>query len=114
MKKILITTISMIFFPYSLMAKPLDCHSWPMSMAEVWMKNAGIVDIVNLDESKTEIKLLASDKKEKDLYTQVYHFIFHDKQGNTYQIITKNDASSEECSMSEVNSYLISKSNINY
>lgn len=114
MKKILIAIISMIFFSSSLFAKPLDCHTWPMNMTEVWMKNAGIVDIINLDESKTEVTLLASEKKGKDLYTQVYHFIFHDKKGNTYQIITKNDASSEECSMSEVNSYLISKSNINY
>ncbi len=29
------------------------------------MKNAGIVDIANLDESKTEVKQLASEKKEK-------------------------------------------------
>ena len=78
----------------------------------IWVElgyKIGIVDIKNLDESKTKITLLASEKKAKDLYTQIYHFIFYDKKGNTYEIITNSDASYEECSMSEVDVYLISK-----
>ena len=78
-----------------------------MNMSEVWLKNAGVVDIKNLDESKTKITLLASEKKAKGLYTQIYHFIFYDEKGNTYETITKNDASYKECSMSDVDVYLI-------
>lgn len=111
-------SIAVVFalIPFFTMAKTKapDCHSWPMNMAEGWMKNASIVDIQNLDESKTEVKLLASESKGKDLYTQIYQFVFHAKDGKVYQVITKSDASNEECSMSEVNSYLVSKSEINY
>ncbi|PIT07259.1 hypothetical protein BGI30_10570 [Snodgrassella alvi] len=93
-------------------AKTTGCHSWPMNMAEAWMQNAKIVDIPSLDESKTKIKLLALGKKKKGLYTQIYHFVFYDRKGNSYEVITKNEASDDECSMSDVDSYLISKSHI--
>ncbi|WP_312044277.1 hypothetical protein [Erwinia sp.] len=114
--KVNLAIVVLAFVPLLAVAKPKapDCHSWPMNMTEGWLKNTGIVDIPDLDESKTEVTLLSSEKKEKDLYTQVYHFVFHNKNGKTYEVITKSDASSEECSMSGVNSYLISKSDINY
>ncbi|WP_239364216.1 hypothetical protein [Snodgrassella communis] len=112
MKKFLI--ISLGFFPILSFAKALDCHNWPMNMTEMWMRNAGIVDFKNLNIPKTKITLLASEKKGKNLYTQVYHFVFYDKDGNTYEIITTNEASDDECSMSSVNSYLISNSRILY
>ena len=109
MKKLLIVTILTIL-PILSFAKGPDCDSWPMNMSEGWLQNAGIVDIINLDESKTKITLLASEKKAKGLYTQIYHIIFYDKIGNSYEIITNNDASYEECSMTGVDIYLISKS----
>ncbi|UXY10591.1 hypothetical protein N7922_22600 [Kosakonia sp. ML.JS2a] len=112
MNKYIISLLAIL--PFSTMAASPDCHSWPMNMAEAWMKNAGIVDIANLDESKTEVKQLASEKKGKDLYTQVYHFVFHDKSGSRYEVITQSDASSTECSISEVNSFLVSKKDITH
>ncbi|PIT54289.1 hypothetical protein BHC44_04115 [Snodgrassella alvi] len=96
-------------FPTLSFAKAPNCFSWPMSMTEIWMKNAGIVDIKDLDEPKTKITLMATEKKGKDLYTQIYHFIFYDKYNNSYEIITKIDSSHDECSISSVNGYLISK-----
>ena len=108
MKNLLLVTLLAIL-PIFSFAKGPDCYSWPMNMSEVWLKNAGVVDIKNLDESKTKITLLASEKKAKGLYTQIYHFIFYDEKGNTYETITKNDASYKECSMSDVDVYLISK-----
>ena len=108
MKKFLLV-ILLAALPILSFAKGPDCYSWPMNMSEVWLKNAGIVDIKNLDESKTKITLLASEKKAKGLYTQIYHFIFYDEKGNSYEIITNSDASYEECSMSDVDVYLISK-----
>ncbi|PIT59933.1 hypothetical protein [Snodgrassella alvi] len=106
--------IVLALLPLLSFAKGLGCYSWPMNMTKAWMQNAGIVEIENLNESKTKITLLASEKKGKDLYTEIYHFIFFDKQGNSYQVITKNEASREECSISDVDSYLVSKSDINY
>ena len=112
MKKLLLV-ILLAVLPILSFAKGPDCDSWPMNMSEVWLQNAGIVDIKNLDESKTKITLLASEKKAKGLYTQIYHFIFYDSIGNSYEIITNNDASYEECSMSDVDIYLISKRVLN-
>lgn len=107
---------AIVLLPFFALAKSNtpDCHSWPMNMAEGWMKNSGIVDIINLNESKTKYELLASEGKGRDLYTQVYHFTFYDKSDHTYEVITTSDSSNEECSMGGVNSYLISKSDINY
>jgi hypothetical protein len=108
----LFTIILLSILPALSFAKAPDCHSWPMTMAAVWLKNAKIVDMADIDEVKSKITLLASEKKKKGLYTQIYHFVFYDKKGNTYEVITKNDSSYEECSMSSVSSYLISKSDI--
>ena len=109
MKKFLLVTLFAVL-PILSFAKGPDCHSWPMNMSRTWLQNAGIVDIKNLDESKTKITLLASEKKAKGLYTQIYHFIFYDSIGNSYETITNNDASYEECSMSGVDVYLIPRS----
>ncbi|PIT12886.1 hypothetical protein [Snodgrassella alvi] len=113
MKKLSLLILLMLS-PILSFSKAPDCHNWPMNMTKGWLKNANITNIYNLDVSKTKITLLASEKKEKDLYTQIYHFVFYDKKGKSYEVITKNEASDEECSMSQVNSYLISKRDINY
>ena len=112
MKKLLLVTLLAVL-PILSFAKGPDCDSWPMNISEGWLQNAGIVDVINLDESKTKITLLASEKKAKGLYTQIYHCIFYDSIGNSYEIITNNDASYEECSMSDVDIYLISKRVLN-
>jgi hypothetical protein len=112
MKKLNLILLGLL--PIMSFAKAPDCHNWPMNMTEMWMRSAGIVDFKNLIIPKTKITLLASEKKGKDLYTQIYHFVFYDQKGKSYEVITKNEASYEECSMSQVNSYLISKRDINY
>ncbi|AVJ16439.1 hypothetical protein CLM71_04470 [Serratia sp. MYb239] len=112
MNKLLL--IAGLMFTISAGAASPGCTSWPMNMAEVWMKNEKIVDIADIDEAKTESKLLAIEKHDKGEYTQIYHFVFHDKNGNKYEVITQNDASDEECSLSDVNVFLISKSTDNH
>ena len=112
MKKFLLV-ILLAALPILSFAKGPDCHSWPMNMSEVWLQNAGIVAIEKINEPKTKITLLASEKKAKGLYTQIYHFIFYDSIGNSYETITNNDASYKECSMSDVDIYLISKRVLN-
>jgi hypothetical protein len=98
--------------PLASFAKGPNCYSWPMNMTLAWMKNENIVDIRKLDESKTKITQLVSEEIKKGVYTQIYNFVFYDTHGNSYQVITKSQASYEECSISDVNKYLISKSQV--
>ncbi|MGK3131452.1 hypothetical protein ACCW76_19930 [Pantoea sp. C8B4] len=103
-----------IIFSSSAFAAMPDCHSWPMNMAEVWLKNEKVVDVGQLDEPKTVVKLLASESRKDGVFTQVYHFTFHDVSGKSYDVITQSDATREECSASEVNVFQVSKSTINH
>ncbi|MDQ7990732.1 MAG: hypothetical protein REI09_13945 [Candidatus Dactylopiibacterium sp.] len=107
-----IMVMSFGLLPLAAAAGGPDCASWPMSMAGVWLKNAGIVDLTEIDEAKTEVRRLASERKPGRRYTQVYHFVFHDRAGGRYEVITHSDASEIECSLSEVSSYLVSRHDI--
>ena len=89
-----------------------DCSGpdrWPTSIAFVHLKNAGITNNDELDFDKTKTARLASEKIGKDLYRQIHLVTFTKKSGETTQVITNNDASNEECSMSGVEVYLVSQ-----
>jgi len=95
----------------SALAGTPDCSGperWPTSMAFVHLKNAGITNNDDLDFNKTKTVRLASEKIGKDLYRQIHLVTFTKKSGETIQVITNNDASNEECSMSGVEVYLVS------
>ena len=78
-------------------------------MAIGYLKDAGITNNDELNIEKTKTVRLASDKIGKDLYRQIHLVTFTKKSGETIQVITSNDASNEECSMSGVEVYLVSK-----
>ena len=84
-------------------------EQWPTDVAFVHLKNAGMTDNYKLDFTKTKTIRLASEKIGKDLYRQIHQVIFTEKDGKTIEVITSNDASSEECSMSAVDVFVISK-----
>jgi hypothetical protein len=89
-----------------------DCtnaEAWPASMAFATLKNAQLLNNDNVDFSKTRVARLASEKVGKDLYRQIHDVTFTLKSGDTIDVITRNDASSDECSMSAVDVYVISK-----
>jgi hypothetical protein len=90
------------------LAKSPDCASWPTNMALTHLKNAGLIDIPSVIEAQTKAVRLASEKIGKDLYQQVYDITFHTRDGKTIEVITKSRASSEECSMSAVDVYVVS------
>jgi hypothetical protein len=93
-------------------AKDPDCvgvDRWPTSMAFVLLKNAGITDNSKVDFTKTKTVRLASEKIGKDLYRQVHLVKFTEKSGNIVEVITINNVSSYECSMSDVKLFVISK-----
>jgi len=87
-----------------------DCSGgWPTNMAFVHLKNAGLTDNYSVDFSKTKTVRLASEKVGKDLWHQVYHITFTKKSGDMIEAIAVHDASQEECSMTGVEVFVVSK-----
>lgn len=100
------------FLPLIASAKTPNCSGtdrWPTNMAFVHLKNAGITDNEKVDFTKTKTIRLASEIRGKDLYRQIHQVTFFEKSGSTIQVITSNDVSSEECSMSGVDVYVVSQ-----
>jgi hypothetical protein len=93
-------------------ARHPDCagvERWATSMAFVHLKNAHLTDNDDLDFRKTKTVRLASEKIGKDLYRQIHYVVFTEKSGRTIEVITSNDASNVECSMSAVTVFVVSK-----
>jgi hypothetical protein len=87
-----------------------DCSGrWPTIMAFVHMKNAGLAENASIDSSKTTTLRLASEKRGKDLWHQVYYVTFTKKSGEVLEAIAVHDASLEECSMTGVEVFVVSK-----
>ena len=84
-------------------------EGWPTAMAFVYLKDAGLTSNDELDFTKTKTTLLASERIGKDLYRQVHDVVFTEKSGETIEVITRNNASSEECSMSGVDVFVVSR-----
>ena len=102
----------MIIPAFEASAKDPDCSGtdrWPTNMAFGKLKDAGLTDNDKLDFSKTETVMLASEKIRKNLYRQVYHVKFMEKAGNVIEAITVSDASREECSLGDVEVFVISQ-----
>lgn len=78
-------------------------------MAFVHLKNAGLTSNDRIDFKKTKTVRLASEKIAKDLYRQIHYVVFTETTGVTIEAITSNAASSEECSMSGVEVYVVSQ-----
>ena len=84
-----------------------DCtgkNAWPAAMGGVYLKNAGLIEIIDFKDIAVE--RLASERIGEDLYKQV-HFIRYVTEDTTFEMITVNDVSSVECSMSEVEVFVI-------
>ncbi len=82
---------------------------WATSMAFVNLKNARLTDNDKVDFTQTKTVRLASERIGKDLFRQVHQVVFTEKSGRKIEVITVNDASSEECSMSGVQVFVVSQ-----
>ncbi|MBL1259768.1 MAG: hypothetical protein COB33_004445 [Thiotrichaceae bacterium] len=82
---------------------------WATNMAFVKLKNAGITSNESLDFHKTKTTRLASENIGNNLYTQIHFIVFTEKSGKKIEVVTKNMASNEECSMSDVEVFVISR-----
>ena len=105
--------IVLLFLSSSLVfAQDPDCTGadrYPTMMAVVRLRNAGITNSRPIDFAKIETIRLASERIGNDLYRQIHHITFIENSGNNIKVITNNDVSSEECSMSGVQVYVISQ-----
>lgn len=87
-----------------------DCSGgWPTNMSFVLLKNAGLTDNKSIDFSKTKTVRLASERIGKDLWRQVYLVTFTQNTGGPIEAIAVTEASREECSMSGVEVFVVSK-----
>lgn len=87
-----------------------DCSGgWPTNMTYALLKNAGMLANKSIDFTKTKTVRLASQRKGKDLWHQVYLVTFTTTSGGRIQAIAIHDASAEECSMSGVDVFVVSK-----
>lgn len=111
MKLILTITTLLIFVSVTLaFARTPNCSGidqWPTNMAYVYLKNKGITSPDKMDFSKTKTIRLASEKVGRDLYRQIHYIRFTEKSGRVIKVITINDVSNEECSMSDVEVFLV-------
>jgi tRNA(Met) C34 N-acetyltransferase TmcA len=82
---------------------------WPTNMTFVLLKNAGLLNNKSIDFSKTKTVRLASEKVGKDLWRQVYLVTFTTISGGRIEAIAVHDASDEECSMSGVKVFVVSR-----
>ena len=106
-----------LFLGTTAYGKSPDCthpDAWPAGMAFAQLKNAGVLDSDTLDFTKTKVTRLASEKIGKTLYRQVHLVRFVKKSGEATEAITVNDVSHQECSMSDVDVYVVSKRPGNY
>lgn len=105
-----IASVSAIAQPRAQRVHGPDCSGgWPTNMTFVHLKNAGLADNESIDFSKTKTVRLASERIGKDLWRQVYHVTFTKKSGGIIEAIAVHNASSEECSMSGVEVFVVCK-----
>jgi hypothetical protein len=78
-------------------------------MAFVHLKNAGLIDNKSVDSSKTKTLRIASERIGKGLWRQVYDVTFTKITGDTIEAIAVHNSSFEECSMTGVDVYVVSK-----
>ncbi len=110
--KLVSIIIPLILYSATAFAKDPDCSGvemWPTNMTFVHLKNAGFTDNDRLDFTKTRTIRLASEKIGKDLYRQIHHITFSEKSGGMIETISVSNVSSEECSMSDVDVFVVGK-----
>jgi hypothetical protein len=92
--------------------KAPDCSGpdhYAAGVAFATLKNSGAVTNDSVDFKRVKSTTIVSEKIGKDLWRQVFHVTFPLKSGNPVEALVVSDASSEECSMSTPQIYLVSK-----
>jgi hypothetical protein len=93
-------------------SQPPQCDKpgqWPSNMAFVHLKNRGVTTNESIDFSKTKVLRIASEQVNDAIHRQVHLITFTEIDGGTVETITISDATINECSMSNVDVYLVEK-----
>lgn len=93
-------------------AKPPDCsgpNHWAAGTAFTKLKNAGVVTNDAVDFDHVTSRTILSQRIGRDLWRQAFRVTFPLKSGKRVEAIVVSDASSEECSMSDAQVFLVSK-----
>lgn len=107
----LLFLLAVLLPPTSAQAKPPPaCSHWPVTMALASLKNAGAVDLSRLDENATKVTLLATERLPRGIFKEVHEITYSSKDGKQHiTVITVNTSSNEECSISDVFTFIVSK-----
>jgi hypothetical protein len=92
--------------------KSPDCSGpdhYAAGVAFATLKNAGAVTNENVDFSGVKSTTIVSQRIGKDLWRQVFRVTFPLKSGSPVEALVVSDASSEECSMSDPQIFLVSR-----
>ena len=87
-----------------------DCsylHNYAENISYLKLKDQKLINPDSVIENKTKSILIASEKINKNLYKDVHLITFFLKNNTTIKVIAINNSSPEECSMSDVDIYLI-------
>jgi hypothetical protein len=112
MRKLAFLLAMLGMVPNPSLAKDPDCGSpngWAAPMVFAAMKNAKLITNDEIDFTRTKVMRIASEKIGKDLWRQVYDVRYFRKNGSVVEAIAVSDASREECSMSDVQTFVVSK-----
>lgn len=105
-------SIFLMFFSSLALASSPKCDtpsSWAPNMAYVYLVNSKVFTADEVEHDKILVRNIASEKIGNDVYRQVHHVSFKLKSGESVEVITSNEASSEECSLSSVEVFLVSE-----
>jgi hypothetical protein len=99
-----------VFTDFSYAQSPPACEHWPKTMALMSLKNAGITDPSHVNEAATKVALLAYQALPNGIFKEIYDITYFSNDGkHVFEVITSSESSYEECSMSDVTTFLISK-----
>jgi hypothetical protein len=96
----------------SAFAKEPDCagpDNWAAVQVFTSMKNAGLIKNDQLDFRRTKVRRISSERIGRDLWRQVLFVQYYRNDGSPVEAIAVSDASQEECSMGDVQVYLVSR-----
>lgn len=101
-----------VICPTLVLAAGPDCTApdrWQTSSALVKLEAIGLLRAAELDPSRTKTTRLASEQVTSSRYRQIHDTVFVKRSGVTIRVITSSLASSEECSESGVEVFVVSK-----
>ena len=107
-----IVLIVLVAMTTTVLSKTPDCtnaNAWPSGMTLVHLKNAGIVTSEKLDFSKAKVTRIASEKIGNGLFRQVHLVTMFKLSGEKIVAIAVGDVSTQECSASGVDVYVVSQ-----